>query len=318
MDFYPSTAEQIIGSVRAAHLAADAVSPKSVARLLDTTEPSALNALRCATSLGLLAQVEEGFHATSWLCRYTDTTVVLAQAAVLRIALDSYGPFRMFTERLRLHGETKQAAQEVVAILELNAHWEEVRATLLDLGAYTQVLTTSGQGEVELSQAGAEDLLAPLTDLVHRLASANDEVRLATGAIEAKISLSEADVVIPLVTGAERSLGNQPEDAVHHAGNAVESFLVEYAARHQITANQPGIISKADFIRGRDASLMPKKLLSGAHFLGSARNAADHGTDEEIGAAWAISPEFGAAYVGCALSFLAALLRIESSGLHEL
>jgi len=319
LDFHQSTAEQVIGAAQAAHISADPVDAALVARFLDTTDSSAENALSCAADLGLLKTESDGrFSPSSRLCRYVDTGNVLAKAAVLRISLDSFMPFQLFTDRLRLHGEAKVAAQETVALLDLDAHWEDVKATLLDFGTYTQVLTTSGQGEVAVAGDDASPLLADLTNYVHSIASDEAAVRLHTGSIAAGIELSEADVVLPLLTAVDRASTGQAEDAVHHAGNAVESFLVAYGARAGITANQSSITSKADYIRGQNAAMMPKKLLVVATFLGSGRNAADHGVDSDTNSTWDISNEFALSYVLATFNFIRAVMKLESDGTHLL
>jgi hypothetical protein len=96
------------------------------------------------------------------------------------------------------------------------------------------------------------------------------------------------------------------------AGNAVESYLEEYAARRTVQlGNAPGINAKIDKLVA--GNVMPKKLAAVGKYLGHVRNAADHGVDTEVGAPWAIRPATGVKYVFVSCSFIAAVTAREQN-----
>jgi hypothetical protein len=82
----------------------------------------------------------------------------------------------------------------------------------------------------------------------------------------------------------------------HNAGNAIESFLVQVADHYGMNVqNAMGINAKADQIAQAHHLTAKHKFM--IKYLGHVRNAADHGTDQEIGQAWEITKETAIEYV---------------------
>jgi hypothetical protein len=83
---------------------------------------------------------------------------------------------------------------------------------------------------------------------------------------------------------------------VLEAGNAAESYLVELAVPAHINpVGANGLNAKLD--RFDNAHWIPKKLIFVGKHLGHDRNAADHGFDADINAAWTIRAATGLEYV---------------------
>jgi hypothetical protein len=101
--------------------------------------------------------------------------------------------------------------------------------------------------------------------------------------------------------------------AVLLAGNAVESYLVALAGTLGVAlGGAAGINAKLDRFAHPGAGLvpanaLPKKLIFMGKYLGHVRNAADHGVDTDIGAAWQIQPSTGLDFVNVACSFICAV-----------
>ena len=92
-------------------------------------------------------------------------------------------------------------------------------------------------------------------------------------------------------------------EAVVNAGNAVESFLVDYASKVRVPlAGKNGINSKVTHLKSQNK--MPTKLSFKGQYLGHIRNAADHGIDPEVGATWEILASTGQEYVFVSCSFI--------------
>ena len=66
------------------------------------------------------------------------------------------------------------------------------------------------------------------------------------------------------------------------------------------------------------SGFLPKKLAAVDRYLGAVRNAADHGTDPDIGQAWQLQGSTGLDYIGVACSFVTACHHRENGRPHTL
>jgi hypothetical protein len=112
-------------------------------------------------------------------------------------------------------------------------------------------------------------------------------------------------VIVPLADALLRAKSGDSRGAVVTAGNAIESYLDDLATQKSVSlSGATGINAKLD--RFDRAGTLPKKLVHVGKYLGHIRNAADHGTDADVGASWSIRKETGIEYVFVACSFVAA------------
>ena len=65
--------------------------------------------------------------------------------------METYRPFSVFRDRLSATGSVDTAAQQTKALLDLDAHREEVKDTLISLGTYTSALRAEGGGRYSAS-----------------------------------------------------------------------------------------------------------------------------------------------------------------------
>lgn len=123
--------------------------------------------------------------------------------------------------------------------------------------------------------------------------------------------VSQANVIDPLATALRHSGVPNAREAVLNAGNAVDTFLDEFAARQGVSlTGATGINGKLDKLVA--AKALPKKLIYAGKYLGHVRNAADHGNDPEVNSAWSIRDSTGINYVFVACSFIASSVAKES------
>jgi len=116
------------------------------------------------------------------------------------------------------------------------------------------------------------------------------------------------EVIEPLANALIKAAEPDARGAVVRAGNGVESFLVGAAVGPGINLTAAtGINSK--LVRFSNAGALPTKILSVGHYLGHLRNAADHGVDPDVGAAWVIRDATGVEFVFVACSFIAVAVR---------
>lgn len=301
--FSPATAEQVIAAVEAVLVSRAAAAPNFVAGFLDVPVDQAEAGLKLGVDLGFLSEQGGEFSVWSPLCEFAATANEGQKAAVVRIILESYEPFVIFRQRLTVT-TASEAARETKALLDLTAHREEIKDTLISLGTYSGALVTEGGGHYRLESDAASNPLGVLAIASADRASAEERIRAQLGADAAGVA-SRDEVIVPLAEALLKAKEGDGRGAVVSAGNAVESYLVEYAARAGVNvAGANGINAKLD--RFDQAGVLPKKIIFMGKYLGHIRNAADHGVDPEVGASWSIRDATGVEYVFVAASFISA------------
>ena len=307
----------MVAAVDAITVALDEQTADYVAEFAQLTEPNAEAALALAEDLGLLVSSGAKFMPSSPLCRCFTTANQQRKATALRLALESYEPFTRFRERLVATNDAGSAAKQVKRLLDLDAHHDDIKETLLSLGQYSQALIAEGGGAYKSrDNADAYDLSA-LSEGCASDAASEELIRERLGQ-RASDKVSRSDVIIPLANAVQRARAGDGRGAVVSAGNAVESYLGELGARIGTTvADRHGINAKAEALN-RNGACIPKKLLNISKYLGHVRNAADHGVDADINAAWDIREATGTEYVFVACSFIAAVTERELNGPAEL
>ena len=313
--FFQSTADYVVASVEA--VVANGA-PTPVAFVSDFADiPAALTqeALNLAVDLGLLTENGGSYSPASPLCVLLATPNLALKAAVLRIVLESYEPFVTFRRRLVATDLAATAAQQTKTALTLTAHRDEIKETLVSLGTYSHALESQGGGRYQPSDVPVANQLLQIAQGCVDIASAEARIRqhMGDGAAD---SVSRDEVLVPLATALLQAGAGDGKMAVVLAGNAVESYLLALGGRLGVVAvaAAPGINAKLDRLApaaGAAAlvppNALPKKLIFMGKFLGHTRNAADHGVDPEVGAAWQIQPSTGLEFVYVACSFISAV-----------
>ncbi len=303
--FYPATAEQVVSAVEAVVVNGKSTKPDFVAEFSDLTKSQSEAGLKLATDLNLLANDAGKYSVGSFLCRFLVTPNQSNKAAVLRLVLESFAPFVIFRERMVATGSASTAAQQTKAALGLDAHREEIKDTLISLGTYSHALVTEGGGRYKSAETTMDNTLESLSQACSDAMAAEYRVREQLGQ-DAAAFLSRNDVIVPLSDGLRRAVQADPRGAVVAAGNAIESYLDSLAD----SVSPPITLSGATGINAKlekfqQANALPKKLINVGKYLGHIRNAADHGTDSEVGAPWTIRNATGREYVYVACSFIA-------------
>jgi hypothetical protein len=303
--FYSATAEQVVSAVEAVVVSGKPTKPDFVAEFSDLTKDQSEAALKLAADMKLLNNDGGKFMVESFLCRFLVTPNQTHKAAVLRLVLESFGPFVMFRERLTATGSASTAAQQTKSALNLDAHREEIKDTLISLGTYSHALVTEGGGRYKSAEASMDDTLKSMSQACSDAMAAEHRIREQLGQ-DAASFVSRSDVILPLSDGLRRATLTDPRGAVLAAGNAVESYLDSLATRLNpplSLAGASGINAKLE--KFKQANTLPGKLINIGKYLGHVRNAADHGIDHEIGSSWTIRNATGLEYVYVACSFIA-------------
>lgn len=311
---FPTTAEDIIGATDAALQCLDGVNAAFVAGFLDCPVDNANNALLMAEQLGLLANQDTVFHAKNPFASYLITSSLSQKAAILRLMLEQYEPYRSFKTRLQVTGSANLAANQVRAIHVMDAHRGDVLSTLVSLGTYTSSLVSEGAGRYRLSENGVTDYLVILNDVINQRENTESYIRRKIGN-DAAVWINQQEVLSHLVTAYQRliDVNIDPRAPIVHAGNAIESFLVQIAHHYNINiVGANGINAKTDRIaQGNQLSEKHKFILK---YIGHIRNAADHGTDIAIGQEWSICTDTAIQVVHVSLTIIRDLVaRIQNN-----
>jgi hypothetical protein len=314
----PTTAELVMAAIEAVVANGASAEPAMVAAFLDTTLARATAALNMAVELELLTQNGNAYEATSPLCRYTLNAE--QRAAVLRVVLEAYEPFNKFRERLVSTADVALAARQTKTLCALIADRDEVRDTLLSLGTYSHALVTEGAGNYQLEVGALGNHLQVLSATCTELMAAEGRIRAQLGpAAEQVLANLRDNVIVPLADALVRANNRDGPGAVQQAGNAVEAHIDALATRRGVVlGNATGIISKLQKFETPTRQL-PAKLIHVGMYLGSVRNAADHGPDPHIAnARWRIRDATGLEYVYVACSFIAATIAFERNDPAEI
>lgn len=310
-EVYPTTAENIIGATDAALQKTNGVDENLVAQFLDIPTDSAGNALGMACQLGLVSQsrVNE-FVASHPYAAYLVTSNLKGKAAILRLVLEQYQPYKTFKHRLSITGSAPEAANQIKAIHGITLHREDILNTFISLGTYTNSLLSEGAGLYKVVMDEPVTYLAIAGEVIQARETAELQVRRQLGQ-EAADWIDQGEVLPALVTAYQRAaLANQDSRApIVHAGNAIESFLVQLARHHTVNIqNATGINAKADTLARNH--VLTNKHLNMLKYLGHVRNAADHGTDPDpdVGHTWDISYTTAIEYVHIAQSVIKAVV----------
>jgi hypothetical protein len=308
---FPTTAENIIGATEASLLASGPVTEDAVAKFLDIPLQSARNALRMGVQLGLLTEPDPASYSPSNpLAGYLITASRSAKAAILRLVLEQFPPYRTFKQRLEVSATAPEAANQARAIHNIAAHREEVLNTLVGLGTYTNSLASQGAGGYVVADPLTADHLIPLAEAIGSREAAELHIRKRLGAVAADW-IDRDEVLDPLITALQlcARVEQDVRAPILHAGNAVESFLVQLAAAGAVNLKgASGINSKAD--RLLKAGYLTTKHANMLFYLGHVRNAAEHGTDidPDVNRTWDISLSTALEHVNVALSTITAIV----------
>jgi len=299
-----------VAAVEAAVVHRAAISARFAAEFRDLTLDQATAGLELAVDLGLLRKTGNDFEAWSPLCRYLGFNNQTVRSSAVRVVLESYEPFVLFRDRLAAAVDASDAAQQVKMTLDLVAHREDIKDTLVSLGTYCQAIDIGGGGHYKVKATAFEDALAALAAACADIDGAEAAIRDLVGN-DVEAVADRDNVIVPLADGLIAARDGDGRGAVVNAGNAVESYLEAMAGRVGVNvAGAHGINAKLDRFHAQ-SQVIPNKLIFVGKYLGHVRNAADHGIDQDVAAAWTIRPQTGPEYVHVACSFLLSIRNRE-------
>ena len=145
--FFHGTAELVVSVIDAVQTHRTATKAQ-ICQFCDLSEDRAEQALGLAIDLNLVATSSGVYSPIPPLAVFACSPGDRQKATMLRVVLESYEPFIKFRERLISTDSADTAASQTKTLLDLDAHREEVKDTLLSLGTYTNALEAKGGGTV--------------------------------------------------------------------------------------------------------------------------------------------------------------------------
>lgn len=312
--FYQSTAELVV-QVADAVQAFRVVELDNVKDFCDLSSQQAENALKLAVDLGLIQENQDQYSPANPLIIFFSSPNEETRSALLRLVLESYLPFTTFRRRLIATGLVDAAANQTKSLLDLDAHREEIKDTLLSLGTYTKAIISEGGGKYTSSEIPIEQHISYLSKFPQELATAQETIHSLIGSHSN--TLNREEVIIPLATSLIKAKNGDSLNAVRDASRAVESFIFRLANSLSVNiATANGIVEM--LTKFRTNNKLPKKIVEAAKYLGQVRNAADHGVDKDpdVDAVWIIQSITGLNYVFCSCAFIRSTLEREFDGDH--
>jgi hypothetical protein len=295
-----TTAEHVVAVVDAVLVGTGTrtVDEDYVAAFCQLPLPAARRALKMAQQLTLVVKQRSTYKPDSIFAQYLICANDTQRAGVFRVIIEQYQPFRLFRDRIALGEDLGTAADRVRAAYSLDTHRESIKDTLLSFGSFAHALQSQGAGlyiAVEQNNTTPR-FIETFNVVVADLEAAKFEAGKALG--------DTARAYLVAATGfdnlaqAYASLTNRadPRPPILHAGNAVESFIIKWAADKTVNlTGATGINSRIERIR--QAGHVNDKHLAMIKYLGHVRNAADHGVDAAIGYQWTVTHEGAVEYV---------------------
>ena len=312
--FFQATAEQVV-TVSEAVVALGGGEVAEIATYTDLPPSTVGVALKLATDVELLTEKDGVFSSASPLCKLLRTPQDREKVAILRVMIESYDPFLVFREELEATNDVTVAAQRTTARLELDCHREEVKQTLLSLATYSGALTGGHGANYERDASDISTLLDELAAGAQEIAGATQTIREKLGR-NAAGQVDDEQVIRHLADGLRHAIADAGREAVLQGGVAVENFLTSISAHYGTNiANAHGINAIMSCLV--QAGHYPTKLQNVCRYLGHVRNAADHGTDNDIGAPWDVSALTGRNYIFVAVAFIHSMVA-HSARHHEI
>lgn len=310
--FYQSTAELTV-QVSEAVCISPGCNYDFAKDFCDLSSNQTSGGLNLAVDLGLIKEDNKKYYPESPFVRFLCTPNESDKAAIIRVVLESFEPFKTFRERLMATGSVDAAAQQTKVVHDLEAHREDIKDTLVSLGTYTKAIHSEGGGKYIASGGELTNQLKEIADNCSQFTDAEACVRVEIGDYADRLERDE--VICPLSSALLKSKADKPVEAVSEAASAVESYLARLADRLGVNlAGASGLNNRLEKFRADNK--LPKKIIESGKYLVQVRNAADHGVDvdPDVGSVWKLLNSTGVQYVFVACSFIRACGEREANG----
>ena len=158
---YQTNAEEIIGATDAVIQKTDGANHELISEFLSTSMVNAQNAAGMAVELNLirLDEASGDYFPKFPFASYLVTGNPNQKAAILRLVLEEYEPYKMFKYRLKITNSAPDSANQIKAIFGLTAHSAEINHTLISLGTFTNSINVEGAGRFSIVEGSEYEFI---------------------------------------------------------------------------------------------------------------------------------------------------------------
>ncbi len=184
---------------------------------------------------------------------------------------------------------------------------------MTSLGTYANSIKHEGGGLYLPSDDGISEYLRIINELFQERQSCELFIRRKIGD-EAFLWIDRQTVLENIITAycCLENVENDSRSPIVHAGNGLESFLIQVGTLNGISLiGANGIIQKVERLP------LPEKIKAKGRFLGHIRNASDHGVDPVIGHQWTIYDTTAIEYIYVSMNFIRCIVA-QINGRYEL
>lgn len=300
--FSSATAEQVVAVTEAIAAKTPSADLDFIIEFTQLRPANTKSALELAQDIGLVTVINNNFLIASSLARCLVTNDQDIKASVIRLVLEDFAPFVIFSERLASSGDPSVASHQTRTLLDLDAHRDDIRDTLLSLGTFAQAINLEGGGRYEVARKPIGDALALVRGVTEEIGACRTATREQLSNAVAD-SLPRGTILEPIAHGMLHAIHRLSREAIVHLGNAIESYLLWFGKEKGVDlAGFHGVNARIDKLASD--GYLPTKLKFIGKYLGHLRNAADHGVDGDTGQAWDFKPDTGLEYLTITISFI--------------
>ena len=228
------------------------------------------------------------------------------KAAIMRLILEQYQPFKVFRTRYGFTHQIDLACRQTRIICSISANERDIKNTLISIATYAKALKSEG---ANLYSFVDEENTYPLIETSLSMSFVSESLLQEFFGDNIYNSINASTVIEPLSNAFQKSKADflDTKSVIVHAANAFESFLNEYASsKGVLLSNRNGIIQKRDAL----SAFLSKKHKGMIEYIGQVRNAADHGADnDENGQMWTVTKETAQLYPCIVASVIRDILK---------
>lgn len=258
------------------------------------TDNQAINALEMAVYMQMLKIdiSDNTYSINSKLAKLLVTTTKDDyKAAIMRLILEQFDCFVFFIERFYITQNIESACSQTKAMYSFISNERDIKSTFVSLATYAKIIKRDSANSYSFYREDQNNYLLLINEAIDDKMINESTLRNYFGD-SIYLSLNRNNIINPLTDSFLKSkqIPLDTRAVILYAGNAIESFLEEYANLKVVSlVGKNGIISKLSVFSSTDIS---KKHRGVFEYIGQVRNAADHGADSsEHNLTWMISKE---------------------------
>lgn len=289
-----ASAEMILAAAEAVHYTRPNFDLATVAKYMRATDVTrAQEALKAAVLLGFLEDAGAGKYTSVDEVLHLEIHADNADRRILfRLRLEQFAPFRIFKERVLCGDSALEAAEKIKVLEAVETDSTKLKEIFQQWGQYADTFSLDELGR--LARSSPEDPEPAYLRAVRSAIASSDQartfVRKRLG--EDYFTRLPPEAVDNLASAMSRCHAEyNPKPEIGFAiGTALEKILAAVAAAANPAVNLAGAKGPGQMAQAlRTADVITSKHVGLISAVAALRNAAEHGTDNEINKEWSLT-----------------------------